>query len=71
MESAWACTLVLQASCTKYLVGGFDKAFEDILSSIQYLLSPRLRGLRVVDGHTRPVSRGGNPVNTGVVNLSV
>ena len=36
---------------------------------IQYLVSPRLRGLRVVDGHTRPVSRGMDPVNTGVVNL--
>ena len=28
MESVWALT------CTKYLVGGFDKIFEDNLSSI-------------------------------------
>ena len=28
MESAWA------LACTKYLVGGFDKIFEDNLSSI-------------------------------------
>ena len=31
MEIAWA------LACTKYLVGGFDKTFEDILSRIQYL----------------------------------
>ena len=39
--------------------------------AIQYLVSPRLRGLRVVDGHPRPVSRGGDPVHTGVVNLQI